>query len=75
MAQWKIEMKQSGTINSVRIEKGMFVEYVTNNTTPPLTALSKNKEAIGMLFKNKYGIDVLKANLVSASRMSCTRIK
>lgn len=75
MAQWKIEMKQSGTINSVRFEKGMFVEYVTNSTTPPLQALSKNKDAIGNLFKSKYGIDVLKANLVSSSRMACTRIK
>lgn len=75
MAQWKIEIKQSGIINNVRIEKGMFVEYVTDNTTPPLSVLSKHKENIGRLFKSKYGIDLLKANLVSQGRMTCVRIK
>lgn len=74
MAQWKIEIKQSGIINGVRIEKGMFVEYVSSSSTPPLQALSRNKDAIGMLFKAKYGIDVLKANLVNVGRMSCTKI-
>lgn len=75
MAQWKIEIKQTGTFNGVRIEKGMFVEYVTNTTTPPLSNLSKNREAIAQLFKSKYGVDLLKANLVGSGRLSCERMK
>ena len=67
-------MKQSGTINGVRIEKGMSVEMVTNSSTPPL-GQSKNYEAIGQLFKAKYGVDLMKARLVSPGRMSCTKIK
>lgn len=74
MALWKIEIKQSGIINGVRIEKGMFVEMVTNTTTPPLS-MSKNFEEIGQLFKDKYGIDLVKARLISQGRMSCIRIK
>ena len=74
MALWKIEMKQSGIINGVRIEKGMSVEMVTNSSTPPLS-VSKNYEAIAQLFKSKYGVDLMKARLVGPGRMSCTKIK
>jgi hypothetical protein len=74
MALWKIEMKQSGIINGVRIEKGMSVEMVTNSSTPPLS-VSKNYETIAQLFKSKYGVDLMKARLVGPGRMSCTKIK
>lgn len=74
MALWKIEIKQSGIINGVRIEKGMFVEMVTNTSTPPLS-MSKNFDAIGQLFKDKYGIDLVKARLIGQGRMSCVKIK
>ena len=74
MALWKIEIKQSGIINCVRIEKGMFVEMVTNTSTPPLS-MSKNFDAIGQLFKDKYGIDLVKARLIGQGRMSCVKIK
>ena len=74
MALWKIEITQTGTINGVHIEKGMFVEMVTSSTTPPMS-MSKNYEAIGQLFKNKYGIDLVKARIISQGRMSCTKIK
>ena len=40
MALWKIEITQTGTINGVNIEKGMFVEMVTNSTTPPVQVSS-----------------------------------
>lgn len=73
MALWKITIKQSGTINTVRIEKGMSVELATNSSTPPLQVITY-KETIALLFKNKYGIDVLKACAVNPGRMSCERI-
>lgn len=73
MALWRLTIKQSGTINTVRIEKGMSVELVTKSTTSPLQVITY-KETIAQLFKNKYGIDVLKACAVSPGRMSCERI-
>ena len=57
MALWRLTIKQSGTINTVRIEKGMSVELVTNSTTSPLQVITY-KEQIAQLFKIKYGIDV-----------------
>ena len=74
MALWKIAVKNSGTFNGVRIEKGMSVEYVTISTTPPLSALSQNKDKIAQLFMNKYGIDLNKAGLVNTGRLSCEKI-
>ena len=74
MALWKIAVKNSGTFNGVRIEKGMSVEYVTISTTPPLSALSQNKDKIAQLFMNKYGIDLNKAGLVNTGRLSCENI-
>ena len=50
MALWKISVKNSGTINGIRIEKGMSVEYVTKTSTPPLQAISQNNEQIAQLF-------------------------
>ena len=74
MALWKISVKNSGTINGVRLEKGMSVDYVTKTNTSPLSALSQNKEHIGRLFLNKYGIDLLKAGLVNMGRLTCEKI-
>ena len=74
MALWKISVKNSGTINGVRIEKGMSVEYVTKTSTQPLQAISQNKEQIAQLFKNKYGVDLLKAGLVNMGRLTCEKI-
>lgn len=74
MALWKIEMKQSGIVNGVRVEKGMFVELTTTSSTPPLST-SSNNETIGQLFLNKYGVDVMKARLINQGRMACTRIQ
>ena len=74
MALWKISVKNSGTINGVRLEKGMSVDYVTKTNTSPLSALSQNKEQTGRLFLNEYGIDVLKAGLVNMGRLTCEKI-
>ena len=74
MALWKIEMKQSGIVNGVRIEKGMFVELATTSSTPPLST-STNNDTIGQLFFSKYGIDVISARLINQGRMACTRIQ
>ena len=74
MALWKISVKNSGTVNGVRLEKGMSVDYVTKTSTSPLSSLSQNKEQIGRLFMNKYGIDLLKAGLVNTGGLTCEKI-
>ena len=75
MSLWKISVKNSGTINGVRIEKGMSVECVTQSTSNPLqTNLTKNKPIIGRLFLNKYGVDLEKAGLINPGRLTCEKI-
>lgn len=75
MALWKISVKTSGTVNGVRLEKGMSVECVTASTSNPLqTNLTKNKPLIGQLFLNKYGVDLNMAGLVNQGRLSCEKI-
>ena len=73
MALWKISVKRSGFINNTRIEKGMFIEYVCNNSSNPL-GYSANKQPIAQLFLNKYGIDLEKAHLVGPSYLECERM-
>lgn len=75
MALWRISVKNSGSVNGVRLEKGMSVECVTQSTSNPLqTNLTKNKPIIGKLFMNKYGVDLEKAGLINTSRLTCEKI-
>lgn len=73
MALWKITVKYTGIFNGCRLEKGMFIEMATNGANP-IQYISKYKEEIGELFENKYGIDMLSANLVNSGRLDCERI-
>lgn len=73
MPLWKISIKTPDTVNGVRLEKGMFVEMVTNGINP-LQAVSTHKLQIAQLFLNKYGIDLIKGNLVNSGRLSCEKI-
>ena len=75
MVLWRSSVKTGGTVNGVRLEKGMYVECVTTSTSNPLqTNLTKNKPMIGQLFMNKYGVDLEKAGLISTSRLTCEKI-
>ena len=77
MALWRIVVKNSGNAacknKRQRLEKGMFVEMVTNGINP-LQAVSTHKLQIAQLFLNKYGIDLIKGNLVNSGRLSCEKI-
>lgn len=73
MALWKISVKTTGVVNGIRLEKGMFIEMATNGINP-LQAVSTHKSQISQLFCNKYGIDLLKGNLVNAGRLTCEKI-
>ena len=51
------------------------VEMEAPRTSNPINVnLLKNRPTIGMLFMSKYGVDLLKANLISPSYLSAERI-
>ena len=76
MALWRISVKSSGTVNGIRLEKGMFVEMHTPDTmSDPLRSnVSENKPKINNLFVSKYGVDLLKAGLISQSHLQAEKI-
>ena len=75
MAHWKISVKNNESVNGVRLEKTMFVEMVTTSTSDPLTTnAGTNRPLIGDLFKNKYGVDLNKAGVITPSHLRSERI-
>ena len=76
MALWRISVKSSGTVNGIRLEKGMFVEMVTpvSMSDPLRSNPGENKPKINNLFVSKYGIDLLKAGLISPSHLQSENI-
>ena len=67
MATRKITVKDTITYNGVHLEKGMFVEYTTPTLDHPLYKTTHH-DAINLLFKNKYGIDLKKIGFINVSR-------
>jgi hypothetical protein len=76
MALWRISVKHSRSVNGVRLEKGMFVDMVTPITmSNPLNCNpNENKPKINNLFIGKYGIDMLKAGLISVTDLQAEKI-
>lgn len=76
MALWRISVKRSESVNTVRLEKGMFVDMVTPITmSNPLNCNpGENKPKINSLFVSKYGIDLLKAGLISVTHLQAEKI-
>ena len=76
MALWRISVKRSGSVNTIRLEKGMFVDMVTPVTmSNPLNSnQGENKPKINNLFVSKYGIDLLKAGLISVTYLQAEKI-
>ena len=76
MSLWRISVKNSRSVNGVRLEKGMFVDMVTPVTmSNPLNCNpSENKPKINSLFVSKYGIDLLKAGLISVADLRAEKI-
>ena len=68
MALFRITVKDSRSINGVRIEKGMTVEVAKGNnsaTTTDVFGTTDGKKMVANAFMVKYGIDVVKANAIS----------
>jgi len=76
MSLWRISVKHSRSVNGVRLEKGMFVDMVTPITmSNPLNCNpNENKPKINNLFISKYGIDLLKAGLISLTNLQAEKI-
>lgn len=63
MALFRITVKDSRSINGVRIEKGMTVEVAKGNnsaTTTDVFGTTDGKKMVANAFMVKYGIDVVK---------------
>ena len=69
MATWKITVKDTVTYGSTHLEKGMFVEYITQTLDHPLYKTTHH-DAVNQLFKNKYGIDLKKIGFINAARLN-----
>lgn len=76
MALWRISVKRSESVNGVRLEKGMFVEMVTpvSMSNPLNSNPGENKPKINNLFVGKYGVDLMKAGLISPSHLQSEKI-
>jgi hypothetical protein len=66
MALWKITTKIGRTINGIRIEKGLSVEVIMQTYSNPIST-SLGRKQIADAFMRKYGIDMEKACMLSAT--------
>ena len=72
MSLFKATIKRSATINGIRLEKGMSVDVVSKSLSNPL--LNNGGYEVSDAFMRKYGIDIRKANAVSASYIEMVKI-
>jgi hypothetical protein len=69
---YKVTIKNTQTVNSVRLEKGMFVEIAYNSTAPEST--HQGKALIQNAFMAKYGVDLQKACAFNSGKLDIQRI-
>ena len=77
MALFRITVKDSRSINGVRIEKGMTVEVAKGNnsaTTTDVFGTTDGKKMVANAFMVKYGIDVVKANAINKIYMDIEKV-
>lgn len=68
MARFKVTTKQTKQFGSLRIERGMSVEVITqNNSNPVLT--SQGQQLIADAFMRIYGIDARKACIINMANL------
>lgn len=72
MALWKVSIKRSANMNSVRLEKGMSVQIANNEVNPVIS--SSYRDQIAQLFMNNFGIDLKKANALNSAMLEAERI-
>lgn len=68
MARFKVTTKQTKQFGSLRIERGMSVEVITqNNSNPVLT--TQGQQLIADAFMRIYGIDARKACIINMANL------
>lgn len=68
MARFKVTTKQTKQFGSLRIERGMSVEVITqNNSNPVLT--SQGQQLIADAFMRIYDIDARKACIINMANL------
>lgn len=71
MALFKITVKSSGTVNGIRLEKGMSVEVASSYSNPVST---NGGHEVQDAFMRVYGIDIKKANRMSSAYLEVKKI-
>ena len=73
---YKVTVKSNLNAKGVRLEKGMFVDMVTSSyfSNPLNYNPGENKPKINNLFMSKYGIDLLKKDLISVGHLEAEKI-
>jgi len=72
MALFRITVKQSGTSNGIRIEKGMSVDVVSKYSSNPVS-INGGHEVVDA-FMRIYGIDIKKAGKLSTPYLNVEKI-
>lgn len=69
---YNVTIKRSASINSVRLEKGMSVEVVSQSFN--LLGTRQGQELVNNAFKAKYGVDVGRANALTPLYLDVVKI-
>ena len=65
MAMFRFTVKHTGNSNTIRYEKGMTVDVVTQTTSNPL--FTNGGKPVADAFMRIYGVDVKKAGILNSS--------
>jgi len=77
MSLFKVTVKITGSVNGVRLEKGMSVEVVVGTSSTQCSSVfgtTEGKEKLAQAFMTKYGVDVRKACAMNSSRMEVEKL-
>ena len=69
---YKVTIKNTQTVNGIRLEKGMSVEVAAQSN--PLLSTLQGKELVNNAFKAKYGVDVKKACALTTLYLDVVKI-
>ncbi len=69
---YRVTVRQSKNTNGVRIERGMYVDVVTNSFGDPVS--TNGGQVVADAFMRIYGIDIRKAGALSRAWLDVERI-
>lgn len=69
---YRVTVRQSKNTNGVRIERGMYVDVVTNSLSDPVS--TNGGQVVADAFMRIYGIDIKKAGALNRAWLDVERI-